>query len=64
MRTLSAGRSEIHWRMLLTKFAIWLAAEVVLSLFGLDNFADYSEYLFRPRSELAIAIVSPQSGIA
>ena len=64
MHTLSAGSSQIHWKMLLVKFAIWLVAEVVLSLYGLDNIADYSEYLFRPRIELAISIVTPQSGIA
>ncbi len=64
MQRSSASRTQIHWKMLFAKAAIWLASEVVLSLYGLDNFADYSEYLFCPRSELAIAVVRPQSGFA
>ncbi len=37
---------EIYWRKLLSRIGIWLAAEILLSLIGLDNLADYSEYVF------------------
>ncbi|MEL7083086.1 MAG: hypothetical protein AAF268_02510 [Cyanobacteria bacterium P01_A01_bin.3] len=34
------------WRHHVLKFGIWLVAEVLLNVYGLDNLADYSEYLF------------------
>lgn len=33
-------------KKLIARTVIWLAAEVVLSSIGLDNLADYSEYIF------------------
>lgn len=33
-------------RQLFTKTIVWLVAEVVLNLAGLDNLADYSEFVF------------------
>ncbi|MGB3294623.1 MAG: hypothetical protein WBB01_16695 [Phormidesmis sp.] len=32
-------------KTLLTKLLFWLAAEIVLTLVGLDNLADYSEFI-------------------
>lgn len=32
-------------KTLLTKLLFWLAVEIVLNLVGLDNFADYSEFI-------------------
>ncbi len=29
-----------------TKIAIWLAAEILLNFTGLDDLADYSEFIF------------------
>ena len=37
---------EIRWRKLLLKLTIWLVVEIVLNLMGLDDMADYSEFLF------------------
>ena len=34
------------WRHHVLKFGIWLVAEVLLNVYGLDNLADYSGYLF------------------
>ncbi len=31
---------------LITKLAVWLLAEILLNLLGLDNLADYSEFIF------------------
>ena len=60
MQSSSVGRFQIHWKMLLAKSALWLTAEVVLSLHGLDLIADNSEYLFYPRSMLAITVFGPR----
>ncbi|MGJ3246217.1 MAG: hypothetical protein ACFE0I_09110 [Elainellaceae cyanobacterium] len=35
----------IRWHTLLLKISVWLIAEVVLSVIGLDLLADYSEFL-------------------
>ena len=37
---------KIRWRKLLLKLTIWLVVEIVLNLMGLDDMADYSEFLF------------------
>lgn len=37
---------NIQWQKLVTKILIWLVAEVLLSLIGLDDLADYSEFVF------------------
>ena len=39
-------KMEVRWKILCTKTLIWLAAEIVLNLMGLDTIADYSEFLF------------------
>jgi len=36
---------QVYWQKLLVKTMFWLLAEVVLTLVGLDNLADYSEFL-------------------
>lgn len=46
---------EIKYHQLLIKLFAWFAAEVVLSYVGLDNLADYSEYL-KEQSSTSIAI--------
>jgi hypothetical protein len=38
-----------HWEKPLVKIAVWLCAEITLSLMGLDNLADYSEFVFQDR---------------
>ncbi len=42
-------------RQLLLKLFIWFSAEIFLSYVGLDNLADYSEYLKEQNGSLAIA---------
>lgn len=34
------------WKQSLSRIIIWLAAEVILNCVGLDDLADYSEYVF------------------
>lgn len=36
---------RVNYRQLLFRLFIWFSAEIVLSYLGLDNLADYSEYL-------------------
>lgn len=35
-----------HSKKWLVKIIVWLAAEILLNFVGLDNMADYSEYIF------------------
>lgn len=36
----------IRWQQLLVSLVLWLIAEIFLNLAGIDDLADYSEYLF------------------
>lgn len=33
-------------KKLLVRITIWIAAEIILNFLGLDNLADYSEFIF------------------
>lgn len=35
------------WKKLITMTLVWLASEVVLNFLGLDNLADYGEFMFK-----------------
>lgn len=35
---------QVRWKTLMTQTVLWLMAEIVLSLMGLDDLADYGEY--------------------
>jgi len=35
-----------QWKKVCIKLTTWLAAEIILNLLGLDNLADYSEFIF------------------
>jgi preprotein translocase subunit SecG len=37
---------QIQWKNLLVRTTLWLITEVVLNAVGLDNLADYSEFVF------------------
>lgn len=47
-----------HWKKLLIKTTVWLAAEILLNLLGLDNIADYSEFIYE--QEVTVLIQLPQ----
>lgn len=38
--------TKVDWKMLTLRLGIWLLAEVSLNFVGLDDFADYTEFLF------------------
>lgn len=42
----------MQWKKIWVKALVWLGTEIILNLLGLDNLADYSEFLFE--QEIAI----------
>ena len=43
------------WQKLLIKTIIWIAGEIFLNWLGLDNLADYSEFIFQARGSVQIS---------
>ena len=41
---------EVKWKKLILRASAWLLLEVSLSYLGLDNMADYSEFIFQRNS--------------
>ncbi len=37
---------KVIWKQSLHRIIIWLAAEIILNCVGLDNLADFSEFVF------------------
>jgi hypothetical protein len=37
---------QATWKNLVIKLTIWLMTEIFLTFLGLDNLADYSEFMF------------------
>ncbi|NES22635.1 MAG: hypothetical protein F6K41_27880 [Symploca sp. SIO3E6] len=37
---------NVQWKTLLIKITLWLAIEILLNLLGLDEVADYCEFIF------------------
>lgn len=51
---------NICWQKLLVKMLLWLAAEILLNLLGIDDLADYSEFIDENKSFSAkIEHISP-----
>ena len=44
-------RMNVRWQKLLVKTTLWLVAEIWLNFLGIDNLADYSEFIFE-RNEI------------
>ena len=36
---------KVRWKILLTSITIWIVEEISLNLVGLDDFADYTQFL-------------------
>ena len=41
---------KVKWRKLFVETSAWATAEVMLNLVGLDNLADYSEFVFQAKA--------------
>jgi hypothetical protein len=55
---------SIQWKRLLLKITVWLVIEIILNILGLDNLADYSEFVYEQEVLAAshgasVAIVMP-----
>jgi hypothetical protein len=50
-----------QWKKICVKATFWLLTEIILNLFGLDNLADYSEFIFE--QEIALSKHQPQIAI-
>jgi hypothetical protein len=37
---------QTQWKQIIIRTSLWLATEIVLNFVGLDNLADYSEFVF------------------
>ena len=37
---------NVKWRKLIIRGSLWLTLEIVLNCIGIDDMADYSEYIF------------------
>ena len=37
----------LKWKKLLLNLSVWLTAEIVLTVLGLDNLADYGEFVIQ-----------------
>lgn len=38
---------NIKWKILINKLALWLIFEILLNCLGLDNLADYGEFVHK-----------------
>ena len=36
---------KVRWKLLTSKMIMWLAAEITLTCLGIDDLADYTEFL-------------------
>lgn len=41
---------QVRWSKLFLKTAVWVCAEIALTFLGMDDLADYSEFVFQDRS--------------
>lgn len=46
---------DIRWKFIFYRLLIWVVAEVVFSMLGVDDLADYSEFLLE-RSTHVLAV--------
>lgn len=47
---------KVKWKKLITMSLMWLASEIVLNFSGLDNLADYGEFIAAYRSNTMISL--------
>lgn len=53
---------KVKWSQLILKIIVWLFAEMYLTVLGLDNLADYGEFVFQYRALVTIADASSSFG--
>ena len=48
---------QIKWKYLLAKISVWLISEIILTFLGIDNLADYSEFIFKPNLVISSRVI-------
>ena len=46
---------DIRWKFGVCKLFVWLAAEIIFSMLGIDDLADYSEFIFEKDSPVVVS---------
>lgn len=49
---------QTQWQKTLLQISFWLIIEILLNLLGLDNLADYSEFVFEQKTIALSSCVS------
>lgn len=49
---------QIKWKKLLAQIIFWLVTEIILNLLGLDNLADYGEFVFDKETIVSAAVLN------
>jgi hypothetical protein len=37
---------KVEWKKMVVKVTVWVVAEIILNLIGLDNLANYTEFVY------------------
>ena len=45
---------KVRWTELFLRTVVWVSAEVALTLLGIDDLADYSEFVFQNRCDFLL----------
>ncbi len=53
---------KVKWSQLVLKIIVWLLAEIYLTIMGLDNLADYGEFVFQDKGWLQMEKTSTTFG--
>lgn len=53
---------KVKWSQLFIKTIFWLSAEIYLTVIGLDNLADYGEFVFQDKTLSTMAQTSTTLG--
>ena len=46
---IKVNKMKIQWHKLVLKVLLWMSVEVVFNFIGIDDLADYSEFLLMPK---------------
>jgi hypothetical protein len=49
---------QTQWQKTLIQISFWLIIEILLNLLGLDNLADYSEFVFDQKTKTVSSCIS------
>jgi hypothetical protein len=53
-----SAKMQTQWQKTLLQISFWLIIEILLNLLGLDNLADYSEFVFEQKTIALSSCVS------